>query len=464
MPKSEKKIKTEINKIGVTNDTISGRGGLLFIVKYLKKINILKLLAKDFSFLRKSKKGSALEKIFKQILCFFIDGTSFALSYFDELAKDKGYAAIIEEAESDLQSSHAIKRFFNKFNRKLLFLFRKILLMLFIWRLNIERPERIIIGVDTMVLDNNEAKKREGVEPTYKKVLGYQPLQVTCGKYVIDLLFRPGSHHSNHGDDLIRVIKKIVKKIRKNYSAEVPIILRADAGFFAEENFKCFDKLGIGFIVGGKMYDDVKETIEKLDDDTFSEFTHKGKTWYYNELGSKCKCWDNFYRMIYVKPISDDDGQLLLEFARPEYVLFTNLGKDNQVTRKICELRNLDEVPASSLIACYHNRGSDELVFKGVKDLGTEALPFKGFAQNGAYYYLMVIAYNVFEFFKKDIESDVVPLTIYASIFRRRFIDIACKIIYTGGRIIAKVNESVFSLLKLQELWDKLRLLQISVV
>jgi hypothetical protein len=31
---------------------------------------------------------------------------------------------------------------------------------LFIWRLKIEKPEIIILGMDTMVMNNEEAKKR----------------------------------------------------------------------------------------------------------------------------------------------------------------------------------------------------------------------------------------------------------------------------------------------------------------
>ena len=60
------------------------------------------------------------------------------------------------------------------------------------WRLQIEKPELIKLGVDTMVLDNDAARKREGVEPTYKKVKGFQPLQMFWGRYLVDAIFRNG--------------------------------------------------------------------------------------------------------------------------------------------------------------------------------------------------------------------------------------------------------------------------------
>src|SRR4030042_4565707 len=134
-------------------------------------------------------------------------------------------------------SSHAIKRFFQGINASQICLFRKVLLILFIWRLKIEKPEVIKLGIDTMVLDNDEALKREGVEPTYKKVKGYQPLQMTWGNYLIDAIFRSGKKHSHYSNHVIKMVKTVVKKIRNEYSKDVPIVLRADTGFFDESNF-----------------------------------------------------------------------------------------------------------------------------------------------------------------------------------------------------------------------------------
>ena len=58
-------------------------------------------------------------------------------------------------------------------------LFRKVLQRLFLWRLNIKKPQVIFLDMDTMVMDNDDADVREGVGPTYKKKKGFQPLQVS---------------------------------------------------------------------------------------------------------------------------------------------------------------------------------------------------------------------------------------------------------------------------------------------
>ena len=93
-----------INKIEETTDNLTGRGGISFFVRYLTSIGIFSVLLEYFAPLRRSKKGLAIEDIFKQIFCWFFDGTCRHLSYFDKLAKDEGYAGAIEQAPEDMAS------------------------------------------------------------------------------------------------------------------------------------------------------------------------------------------------------------------------------------------------------------------------------------------------------------------------------------------------------------------------
>lgn len=44
-----------------------------------------------------------------------------------------------------------------------------------------KKPEVIVLHLDTMVLNNDGAKKREGCNVTYKRILGFQPLQINWG-------------------------------------------------------------------------------------------------------------------------------------------------------------------------------------------------------------------------------------------------------------------------------------------
>ena len=93
-----------------------------------------------------------------------------SIASFDKYKQDAGYTALLENKAEEMASSHQIKRFFRKLmNNKITnAIYLKILHELFIWQLTIEKPSIIILGADTMVLNNNDALKREGVEPTYK--------------------------------------------------------------------------------------------------------------------------------------------------------------------------------------------------------------------------------------------------------------------------------------------------------
>ena len=163
--------------------------------RYLEQTRIFDLLEVAFGSLRKSSKGLAVWHLFHQLLCFFADGTSRHLSCFDQIKEDPGYAASIQVASEEMASSHTVKRFFRLFSWTTGKIFRRILKELFVWRLHITRPDLIVIGVDTMVMNNDYAKKRHGVTPTYRKKKGFQPIQFTWKGTIIDAVFRSGKWH-----------------------------------------------------------------------------------------------------------------------------------------------------------------------------------------------------------------------------------------------------------------------------
>lgn len=450
-------VNNKISRIDTTNDCLTGRAGLSLIARYISAINIPKILCSTFSFIKKSSKGTSLHNKFHQLICFFFDGSNFSMSHFDELKKDKGYAAGIELGKNQLLSSHAAKRFFKAFSIVRVWLFRKVLKKLFLWRLKIEQPEIIKLGLDTMVMDNNEALKREGVDPTYKKVKGFQPLQMYWGRYIVDAIFRRGKAHSNHGNHVILMLRSMVYFIRRNYNKDVPIIVIADTGFFDEKLFQWCDKHDIGFIVGGKMYNDIIERIISLPDKDFLEYKCNRMTWVYCDFQDKRKSWETDWRLIYTKPLTDDTGQFLLEFERPETIIYTNLGMQNKITENILKVKDVSgtetTINPQAIITAYHMRGADELINRGFKNFGTEQLPFKRFEANTAYYYMMLVSFFLFESFKTDIDSETIPIEWYAETFRRRCLDIAGKIIRTGRRLVLKIPEAVYHALNFYLLW-----------
>jgi hypothetical protein len=451
---NNKSTKYTIDDVAPTSEALSSRGGLSLFVRYLTGIALFPHLERLFGSLRKSSKGQSISEIFKQIFCFFVDGTSRHLVYFDQLSEDIGYAQTIETPTDAMLSSHAVKRFFGSFWWPRIYLFRRLLQKLFIWRLKLEKPEAVVLGIDVMVMDNDEAPKRHGVRPTYKKEKGFAPLQMTWGRFIIDAVFRSGDKHSNHSDTVQKMVEHVVRQIRKHYRADVPIVIRCDSGFFDQKVFDSFEALGIGYICAGRLVSDLKAFAEKAPRDGWTTYQQKRTVWEYVEFGDRRGKWKRFRRAIYCRKASENQ-QLLCDFARSHTVFYTNLGRGEQIDERLraCGLGHLME--AERIIRDYHSRGRDELVHRALKDFAAQELPFKRFAQNAAFYHAMLLAFFLYEAFKEDVCAPVLQPLAYPTTFRRKIIDIAAKIVRHSGRVIIKVPEAIWKQLRFDELWKR---------
>jgi hypothetical protein len=458
MKNSAHKNSAKINKIEITNDTISGRGGLAFFLRYIQQIQFYTLVENVLSSLKINKKGLPLYQFVKQIMAFFFDKSFKAISGFDELKKDAGYTAVLENKENEMASSHQIKRFFSKlmFNNITNKIYRKILHELFIWRLLKEKPQIIILGGDTMVLDNDDAEQREGAEPTYKKKKGFQPLHITWCWFLIDVVFRTGSKHSNHGTDFIDTVTDIVNLIRTRYNPDVPIVLVADSGFADQKNFQYFeDELKISYITTGPLYENVKNELSNIDFDSYNSFTKKG-FWNYCELGIKLDSWERFRRAIFTTMETNENDQFCLEFVKTDSLIYTNIGMDLAMTEQLKQAGGDYLLSANGIIAQSHQRGQDELIHRSIKELALkEQLPFKKLEMNRAYYYFLVFAHILFECYKRDVSYDVLPITSYPDTFRRHLVDFAAKIVDHSGQISLKVTSYISNKLNIFELWKR---------
>lgn len=301
-----------ICKVEATDDTLTGRGGLAFFNRYLSEIGIYKIVEELFGKLRKSGKGFAVWRLFKQVLLFFFDGTSRHLTYFDKLKKD--------------------------------------------------------------------------------------------------------------------------------------------SGFFDKANFAAFDELGIEFIATGKMYEGVKGAVREAPDEDWGSYDNGHQAWSFFEFGYRPDSWDKFYRAIYTRPVYDDK-RMLLDFTRPDNVIITNIGVNPKTLQHCSPKRTEHWQKTTTIIHGHHMRGADELPHRGLKDFGFEQLPFKRFAPNCAFFYCMIIAFFLFECFKRDVLRDVIPISSYANTVRRRFVDFAAKIVKTSKQIILKIPRAVMDSLKIESLW-----------
>jgi len=306
--------------------------------------------------------------------------------------------------------------------------------------------------MDSMVMDNDEACCREGVSPTYKRVKGFHPLQVTWGRFVIDAVFRGGRKHSNHSDTAETTLRHPVRKIRNRYRSDVPIVARMDSGFFDQKLLEVLEELQVGYIVAGKLYGDIRDYVSHWEPSAWQSYENQHQQWLYVELGDRRGSWKRFRRALFCRPLYEDH-QRLLEFARPDQILYTNLGCGTPVDEQFRQAGREHYLEADSLIASYHDRGQDELVHRALKDFTSETLPFQRFLSNAAFYYTMLTAFFLYECFKQDVCRGVVPVACYATTLRRRILDIAGKIVRHAGRILLKVTKSTWEHLRMETLW-----------
>lgn len=450
----------KIKGVEATDEKITGRAGLSLFVKYLENIHIMQLmLLPIFACLRKSKKGASIEELFKQIICNFLDGTCQHLSRFNELQKDKAYASVIDSKHEDLVSSHTVKRFFNAFSWPLIWSFREIHLAIFSWRLRLAKPDIIILDFDAMVMNNDDAEQREGVNPTYKKCKGFNALQLTWDGFLADSILRSGEKHSNFGDSVQRMAKKVVELIRTSYDPNVPIIFHMDSGFMDQKIFEELEALNVGYICGGKLYKTITEWLATIPHKEWKRYFGPGnvednRIWEYIEFGDRRDTWSKFRRAIFTRPMSED-GQLLLPFVRPCQMCYTNIGQGFAIDDQLRQAGYDWLLQTEGIIKCYHDRGNSELTFRSFKDFRSEKLPFKKFGPNAAFYHMTVLAFNLYEAFKEDVCQEVVPVTCYPETVRRKIIDIGGRIVRRSRSYIMKIPEAIYASLNFQSLWDR---------
>lgn len=445
----------KINAVEITNDTLSNRGGLSFMLRYLDEIGVLPMVEDRFGHLRKSGKGETIGECARQFMAFCMDGTKHSMARFDELKKDPGYAAVLERNSDSLISTSAAKRFFRKFRGTTYLSYRSLLNELFIWRLKQEKPSVIELHLDTMVLDNNDAKVREGCNVTYKKVLGFQPLQINWGPYIVDMHFRSGEKHSNHGNDAKDAVARVVKLIRERYDEVVPIIICADSGFLSDENLSYFEnELKVKYVVFGKLYSSVYETMRTAEVSEAARVEAKRASWVCYDFTSKLDRWKTPRRTILTTLVAEDE-QYVLEGIR-DTVMYTNLGNNDRMDCELYMRKQSDLLKTEAIVKLAHHNGEEELNHRSIKDLmGSEQLPFTNFGMNGAYYSLMVISHFLMESFRKDVASDILTNRCYATRLRREIIDIAVKIVRTGHRIILRTTRAVWELLDVNNIWER---------
>jgi len=229
--------------------------------------------------------------------------------------------------------------------------------------------------------------------------------------------------------------------------------MKLDSGFFDEKILRTLDELDVGFLCSGKLYQWVKDFMSTCKG-PWQIYDNGHQRWDYKEFGCRCQSWPRFFRGLYTR-LTHDGPQYLLDFARPDNVIVTNLGINASLTNSLTAAGYQDLLMPEQLLENHHQRGADELPHRGLKDFASQKLPFKRFSANTAWYYCMIIAFFLFETFKEDNLVGLVEIGSYPTKVRRTIIDIAAKIVKSSGYIILKVSQAVMDRLNFDLLFEE---------
>ena len=214
------------------------------------------------------------------------------------------------------------------------------------------------------------------------------------------------------------------------------------------------EELYIHYITTSRMYKDVRDYAEAIDQEAYNEFTNGKAIWYYFEFANKRASWKRFRRSIFTTLSCDEQGQYIMGFDKTDTLIYTNIGNNEIADKRLIAAGGEHYLEADSIIKLSHKRGADELIHRSIKDLATkEQLPFKKFGMNRAYYFLLVISHFIFEAYKRDVTASVLPITAYPNTFRRRLIDFASKITSGGGYVILNATREIYETFNIEKLW-----------
>ena len=443
MPKKRKKASSsridcrkKIKSVDTTKECLSSRSGLAPYVNFLNGSAIADELERTLIHLRKSKKGIALSDTFSQLLLFFADGTEKCLEGFDKLKENKAWQKL-HGCKKTLNTGQ-LKRVLEKVSKREIELLRPLIRQIFLSALKASSPDKVVLFLDSSVYDNDGAKCRAGVKPTYKKKKGYHPINLIWHGLYVDTVFQRGDYSTNHDGVAIKMLQEITPFIRATLGKDIQIIVRMDSGYYDQKIFSVCDELNIKFICAGKRYRDHQYLEEKSLDNFDGIFRNNTSQWHFCRFQERRITWSDKmqYRALFLRA-TEEDGEALL-------------GLDSRII-----LTNLDEKGCTDeqIIKYDHSRGADELTHRAAKEFSDEKMPCLDYHVNAFWYTLSIIAFNLFQIFKRNIAC--FPYNAYPNTVRRKLFDLAGKIVKGSNSLILKISEWKMRELKFDKIWQR---------
>jgi len=288
--------------------------------------------------------------------------------------------------------------------------------------------KRITLDLDSHVTPvyGNQQRAGLGYNPKKKGRKSYHPLLCFIGETrdYIGGLFRSGKHHTSY--NAVRFLKSMIKKLPSHTEDRK---LRADSGFFSREMIEFLVKRQIEFYIAVPMQPWVQKKIRQMGD-----WTHIGggaETGECDYVFTK----DVTLRMVFVR--QEIKGK---DFPKKQLKLLNtgHVQYDYQVI-----VSNGAKEPAD-VWRFYNKRACCENFIKeGIYGFGLDKVVSHSYAGNYAWFELLMLAYNLMNFFKEEVLNQKKVKNTIQTIRDRLFL-IPGRLIATSRRCVLKLEKTWF--------------------
>lgn len=402
-------------KINFDGGDLSSDSGLLLIKEFAHRFGFHKYASQfktDDNIGRTHKDHQNLCQLVYQVIAgYFNDNDA------DELTNEPVFKNILEKEA--LASQPTLSRFWNRMDEKTVEQFEEIITSMRSSAYKIQKPEQVLLDLDSTLLSTYGNQEGEGFNYHYS-AHGYHPLLCYDG-LTGDLLkaeLRNGTAYSSTG--VVDFMQPLLDEYAKEYP-DIELFLRGDSGFATPDLFKQCETNGVSYAIRLKANKVLYAKARHLDDE-ITEATKDNMIDYvvrYDEFEYKAGKWD-YPRRVIVK-VEKPYNQLTNQYS----FIVTNM-----------------DLSPKQILWYYRNRGTMENFIKESKNgFDFASTPSRSKLVNANHLLLHVLAYNLFNYFKRL----VLPKSMrkmQIDTIRLKLLKIASKIVKAARYIYFKLCSS----------------------
>ena len=396
------------SKLSFDGGDISSDGGLLLLNEFMHKIGLPDIIwrnfkTKDSAFVRFHTDTDNLFQLILQVLAgYFTDDSS------DDLRKDPVFTSVL--CKDALASQPTLSRFMNRMDSDTLDQFNKILRELRKIAYSIEKPNGIVLDLDSTLLDTYGNQEEAGFNFHYQAE-GYHPLVLydCVTGYLLKAELRNGTQYCSK--DAAEFMRSILAELKEDFP-DVPLIFRADSGFASPDLYEVLEEFDCYYVIRLKenpvLKKRVGDTAEKL---------HRATK--YNMIDQAVE-YDDF---TYAAGSWSKERRVVCEVCKPENSFIMNY---------MFVVTNFQELAHYQVLDLYRGRGQMENLIKESKNgFDFAAVSSHKMITNANRLWLRALAYNIFNMFKRLVLPENL-CAAQADTIRVRLIKVAVRITHSG--------------------------------